>query len=40
VVTPRLKQFKPVETFDNWYKYLDVDKWPACVCTRPVNYEC
>jgi ABC-type transport system substrate-binding protein len=26
VVTPRLKQFKPVETFDNWYKYLDVDK--------------
>ncbi|MCA9084265.1 MAG: hypothetical protein KDA81_09430 [Planctomycetaceae bacterium] len=24
VVTPRLKNFKPVETFENWFKYLDV----------------
>ena len=24
VVTPRLKNFKPVETFENWVKYLDV----------------
>ncbi len=24
VVTPRLKNFKPVESFENWYKYLDV----------------
>ena len=24
VVTPRLKNFKPIETFENWCKYLDV----------------
>lgn len=26
VVTPRMKNFKPVETFENWYKYVDVVK--------------
>ncbi|MCA9059041.1 MAG: hypothetical protein KDA85_11095, partial [Planctomycetaceae bacterium] len=24
VVHPRMKYFKPVETFENWYKYVDV----------------
>ena len=26
VVTERMKNFKPVETFENWYKYVDVVK--------------
>ena len=26
VVTPQMKNFKPVETFENWYKYVDVEK--------------
>ena len=25
VVTPRLKNFKPVETFQTWFKYLDIE---------------
>ncbi|MCH2204170.1 MAG: ABC transporter substrate-binding protein, partial [Fuerstiella sp.] len=25
LVRDRLKNFKPIETFDNWYKYLDVE---------------
>ena len=25
LVNPRLKNFKPVEDFNNWYKYLDVE---------------
>ena len=25
VVNPWLKNFKPVEDFNNWFKYLDVD---------------
>ena len=26
IVTPQLKNFKPVETFSNWFKYLDVER--------------
>ena len=26
VIHPRLKYFKPVETFENWFKYVDVDQ--------------
>ncbi|MEZ6063797.1 MAG: ABC transporter substrate-binding protein [Planctomycetaceae bacterium] len=26
VVRPHLKNMKPVEVFDNWYKYLDIDE--------------
>lgn len=26
IVTPRVKYMKPVETFSNWYKYLDVEQ--------------
>ena len=25
LVRPRLKNFKPIETFENWFKYIDVD---------------
>jgi len=25
LVRPRLKNFKPIETFENWFKYVDVD---------------
>lgn len=26
IVTPRMKYFKPVETFQNWFKYVDVEQ--------------
>lgn len=25
LVRPRLKNFKPIETFENWFKYVDID---------------
>ncbi len=25
LVRPRLKNFKPIETFENWFKYIDID---------------